>query len=548
MLSKPLLYLRTLRHLKPVQFYGRLRKYWPSLVRDITDTPPLRNKEISRWQSPACRKASVVGPKEFHFLNDLGNIDEIGWDGPAKDKLWRYNQHYFDDLNAKDADLRSEWHRDLLVDWIRQNPVGEGSGWEPYPVSLRIVNWLKSSFSGQKLSPGMEQSLAIQANYLAQHVEWHLLGNHLFANAKALLFSGLYFDGKDANDWLECALKVLHHEIPEQILPDGGQFELSPMYHALALEDMLDILNILTCYPDMASEQVSLLRNAIEIRVPKMLNWLSAMSHPNDELSFFNDTALGIAPSTAELSAYAKRLGINFFPTRSDIEMLSESGYLSIFKGQAFLIADVGRIGPDYLPGHSHADTLSFELSVAGSKVLVNSGTSVYGEGAERLRQRGTAAHNTVVVESSNSSEVWRSFRVARRASVIGLNVQSSDEEVMIEASHDGYSRLKGKPIHTRIWRLDHNWLHITDSVSPPAKAQARYHVHPDIRVEMTGARRGVLVLPDQRCLNWIAYADNVRIVESSYHPEFGISLNNQCITIDCVDGHALFKLELDVQ
>ena len=27
-------------------------------------------------------------------------------------------------------------------------------------------------------------------------------------------------------------------------------------------------------------------------------------------------------------------------------------------------IIDVAKIGPDYLPGHGHADTLSFELSI----------------------------------------------------------------------------------------------------------------------------------------------------------------------------------------
>ena len=37
-------------------------------------------------------------------------------------------------------------------------------------------------------------------------------------------------------------------ELPEQILADGGHFELSPMYHALVLEDLLDLVNIARRY------------------------------------------------------------------------------------------------------------------------------------------------------------------------------------------------------------------------------------------------------------------------------------------------------------
>ncbi|MEN9780004.1 MAG: hypothetical protein RL014_1152 [Pseudomonadota bacterium] len=93
----------------------------------------------------------------------------------------------------------------------------------------------------------------------------------------------------------------------------------------------------------------------------------------------------------------------------------TDSGYVRLDNGPAVALLDVAPVGPDYLPGHAHADTLSFELSVGAQRVLVNSGTSCYGSSAERLRQRGTAAHNTVVVNGQDSSEVWGGFRVARR-------------------------------------------------------------------------------------------------------------------------------------
>ena len=67
------------------------------------------------------------------------------------------------------------------------------------------------------------------------------------------------------------------------------------------------------------------------------------------------------------------------------------------------LIADLSEVGASYIPGHAHADTLSFELSLFGKRLFVNSGTSSYSLGPERHRQRSTIAHNTVCVSGVNT-------------------------------------------------------------------------------------------------------------------------------------------------
>src|SRR5690606_5224257 len=132
-----------------------------------------------------------------------------------------------------------------------------------------------------------------------------------------------------------------------------------------------------------------------------------------------NDSALGIAPALPALRNYASALGLPLpSSTQPSARLLPASGYARMAAGAAVLLADVAPVGPDHLPGHAHADTLSFELSLNGRRVLVNGGTSTYENDAERLRQRGTASHNTVVVDGHDSSEVWGAFRVARRARV----------------------------------------------------------------------------------------------------------------------------------
>jgi len=486
----------------------------------------------------------MLGPDTFQFLNETGTLSELGWDGPEREALWRYNQHYFDDLNAHDHAGRTAWHRALLENWIEANPPATGAGWAPYPTSLRIVNWIKWALGGNNLTDAVEHSLAIQARWLLKRLEWHLLGNHLFANAKALIFAGLYFEGPEADRWLQKGFDILRREVPEQILADGGQFELSTMYHAIALEDMLDLANLFRCFETSLSPSQKTLKADWLARIDDMLSWHQSMCHPDGEISFFNDAAFNIAPSPAELSSYAMRLGFAPPPAPERLTWLSSSGYVRLDAHNAAALLDVAPIGPDYLPGHAHADTLSFELSLFGSRVFVNSGTSVYGLGEERLRQRGTRAHNTVAIGGQNSSEVWSGFRVARRARPT-LPVIERDDGLSVECSHDGYSRLKDGPTHTRRWLLGPQKFQIEDVLSTQSySAEARFHLHPDVRgtVASDGAS-GTLLLANGISVDWQSTGGRTKLEAATWHPEFGVTRPTSCLVIPISDHRSSLTL-----
>jgi uncharacterized heparinase superfamily protein len=479
------------------------------------------------------------------FLSQDGDLQQVGWDGPEREVLWRYNQHYFDDLNAAEASRRAVWHRRLVHDWIRGNPPGQGIGWEPYPTSLRIVNWIKWFLSGNDLPAPCAHSLAVQARWLCRRLEYHLLGNHLLSNAKALVFAGLYFDGAEAHRWRQKGFRILSREMREQVLLDGGHFELSPMYHALALEDTLDLLNLADSFVTaLDSEEMNVV---LELRdkASAMLHWLRAMCHPDGSISFFNDAAADIGPSLSELEAYADRLGVRGDCVKQPITWLDDSGYARLEVPGAVALLDMAPIGPDYLPGHAHADTLSFELSVRGRRTIVNSGTSCYGISIERLRQRGTAAHNTVVVSGEDSSEVWGGFRVARRARPIGPEI-TVGQELVASCGHDGYTRLPGSPVHKRRWIINEGRISVRDHVSTVAlSSEARFHFHPDVKVSI-GPRlnQGFVLLADGHKATWCVDHGDVRIERTSWHPGFGSSLENQCLVIELVEGRSSFSLQ----
>jgi uncharacterized heparinase superfamily protein len=483
---------------------------------------------------------SLEGPGLFNLLNHRADLDAHGWDDPALDKLWRYNQHYFDDLNAEGADARASWHAGLIARWIAENPPGKGTGWEPYPVSLRIVNWIKSA-QVRPLPAGAVASLAIQARWLAKRIEWHLLGNHLFANAKALVFAGAYFEGAEANAWRKAGLAILEAQLPEQILPDGGQFELSPMYHALALEDLLDLCNLAARFPaafPACGGQTAAWRET----VPRMRLWLDAMSHPDGGIAFFNDAAFGVAPANAELNRYAAALGLSGGEAAAALTVLPDSGYVRLASSRAVAIVDVGKIGPDYLPGHAHADSLSFEMSLEGGRVIVNGGTSCYGVSAERARQRGTGAHSTVQAGSFDSSEVWSGFRVARGAKPGVVEARDLGEDRLeVIAEHDGYARMARAGVHRRTVRLENGGISIADTLpAMPAEAVARYILHPSVRAEFDpDAGEAQLIRGEKSIALWRCVRGRALIEPATYHPEFGLSLPTSALCAVLENGES---------
>ena len=359
-------------------------------------------------------------------------------------------------------------------------------------------------------------------------------------------------------------------ELSEQILPDGGHFERSPMYHAIVLEDVLDLVNLAGAYPETVElGPLSFYWDSAR----GMAGWLEAMCHPDGEIGFFNDAAMGIAPTLAQLSAYAGRLGLRSRlaskaltigavgspealppgdlatdqqherPPKSLI-WLRESGYVRLSAGPAVALLDVAPVGPDYLPGHAHADTLSFELSLFGQRMIVNGGTSRYGAGLDRLAERGTAAHSTVQIDGADSSEVWGGFRVARRARPLDVYAEQSEGGFRVSASHDGCRRLPGRPIHRRSWELSPQRLVVTDTIDGKfGDAIARFHLHPDVQVEGRGAD-GHLRLPGGQKIRWQVRGGAARIVTKRWHPEFGVSIPSCCLEIP-ISGNTC-RTELD--
>jgi len=525
-LKKISLYFHTLKYLKLKQFLWRIKHvFFHRQPLQILPEVKTNKDKFSHWHSAYWRTSDCWnGENDFSFLNETRTINTTSqWQGMDRSipLLWLYNLHYLDCLQTN---IPTHKKLEMIARWIENNPPGVGPGWAPYPLSLRIVNWIKFYLDGGEEHKLHLESLYLQARWLRSRLEYHLLGNHLFANLKALLFAGFYFSGPEALEWRKKGLELLNEQVREQILPDGAHFELSPMYHCIILEDLLDLVRL---EPSLSH---------LKKQISSMLNWLKSMTHPDGEISFFNDATMGIAASPLYLMQEAAKLGCIPKNSENDISILSDSGFVCINGFNTKLIFDTGKIGPDYIPGHAHADCLSFEFSLGQERVFVNQGTSVYGNSSIRLLERKTKAHNTVEVNQLDSSEVWHGFRVARRARPVHFQFGRQNGGYFMEASHDGYTRVIPNLLLTRKLELLPKRLKILDSLSTQAsQALIYWHLHPEIKVEQVSDRE--FNLSTAKGFKLMFHSEgSCSLTESWYSSGFGVR-RETLVIVTSMDG-----------
>ena len=403
----------------------------------------------------------------FTFLNLSQKFDEkIDWNFAKFGKLWTYNLTYFDFLNQQN--LGKDKGLQLIYDFIDQiDRVKDGL--EPFPISLRGINWIKFLVKHNIKDKKIDETLYAQYLILLDNLEYHLLGNHLLENGFSLLFGAYYFRDEK---FYEKAKEILKAELEEQILDDGAHFELSPMYHQIMLFRILDSINLI----QNSSWQKQELLGLFKLKAELMLGWLKNIIFKNGNIPLFNDSTNGIAPTSKDLFQYSNNLKLKIKNST-----LKKSGYRKVVKNRYECIVDIGNIGPDYIPGHAHADTFNFEIYIDGKPFIIDTGISTYEANRRREIERSTSSHNTVEVNDTNQSEVWGSFRVANRAYIVDFEEKAG----YIKAIHNGYEK-KFKTLHQREFIFKEDCIRIIDTLFSKKvhKAIARLHFHPDVTQE----------------------------------------------------------------
>ena len=426
-------YYHTLRYLKAEQIYFQFYYKVCAKLRQLI----VRRNRYASYKAGNCiaflpfpeKYITYRGDNVFDFLN-ISHSFSGKWDDRSMGDLWRYNLNYMDFIlqPAMSAATGVEWIERFIAS-VHDNGIVD----DPYPISLRGINWIKFvSMHWDKLSQTQHRNidtfLYSQYRILSTRTERHLLANHYLENGFSLLFAAVYF--QDKVFWQK-AKRIVEKQLKEQILNDGAHYELSPMYHCIILERLLDCYNLLHNADDCLFEGLLGVRTLLREKASAMLAWLDAIVTKDDSIPLLNDSANGVALSPAKLREYAVRLGIEW--GRS---ILGKSGYRHIVHSHYEAVLDMAQLGVSYNLGHAHADSSTFLLWVSGRELLVDTGTSTYNAGVRRDYERSTCAHNAVVVNKKNSSQVWGAFRCAQRAQA----VIKEDGPVIFAVEHNGYS------------------------------------------------------------------------------------------------------------
>lgn len=409
----PLL-LRTVKHLRPTQVFYQVKNRLVKAKYVPLSAPAVKGSGFKT--EPIPRYKSLEGNR-FTFLNL--EHEYVGWNFTDNGMLWAYNQNYFDWLNQEGmaADEGCKWI-DRFIEELPSNRVGL----DPYPIALRCINWIKFFCKyPETVTKDRLDSLYSQVRLLEKKLEYHLLANHLLEDAFALYIGAAYYGDERL---LKKAKKLLLSQLKEQVLPDGAHYEQSPMYHCILLDRLLDCINI--------GEGMTV--NGVELRkyASLMLGHLESVVWEDGSIPLLNDAAYGIAPTPEQLFDYARRLDIKWKPIA-----MKECGYRKMKNERMEAIVDVGNITATYQPGHTHADTFNYELRIDGNPFVVDTGISTYNKNERRQYDRSSKAHNCVVVDGKDSSEVWGGFRVGRRARVSGFQSGVNG----FGAWHDGYRK-----------------------------------------------------------------------------------------------------------
>lgn len=422
--DKALRYWNTVRYLKPVQIEHQLEKRLFRRKRKRTEA------SVAGLKAPSVQKLHIAIPEldydeayierfrpdrlledYVELLHEVHRITDQ-WKVPEASHLWNYNLHYLEFLiplvvsyrKMEDENYFEKW-KEYIENWMGQ---ASGDSMEPYTISLRIPNILicleilGEKVKGTEIERKILDSIYRQYRFLLKNTELSLLANHYFENLKTIVICSVLFGEGDVFRKYFAKLK---EQIREQILPDGVHFERSLMYHRIILEDVLRIFKVL----DSAGYRTE--ADSILPTVRAMAAAMENIERGFDTVPLFNDAGNNVAKGKEQLLAAAKSLCGYKSTDKTDFP---DAGYFKLYFGKCAVLFDCGGIGPSYMGGHSHCDCLSFELSADGHKIFSNSGTGQY-QGTKRQFFRSTRAHNTMMIDDREQSELWGEHRAARR-------------------------------------------------------------------------------------------------------------------------------------
>ncbi len=356
----------------------------------------------------------------FNYLNishDFGN--SIDWNINKFGKLWNFNLQYLEFLLEDHLELDE---RIVALRNISEKILDRTLKLEAYPVSLRLINELLFINKYQIHDSVIDLAIKKQIHFLTKNLEYHIDANHLLENAIALRFSTLFLNNEQL---VKKSRKLLIKILREQIFIDGGHYERSPMYHLQLLNHLCILIGAM---PIKDSDY-----KFLESVTVKMWSWINQITNNGKIMPYLQDSTGNYLHQYHSIKPFLESIS-----TSSELIKLTDSKYRIIQNDNFRLIFNCGNANPSFQPGHAHSDELGIVLYRNSEPILVDPGISTYEIGNRRSNEKGSTYHNTIVINELNHSELWSSFRMARRSKVL----ISKDSNHLVEAELSPYHSL----------------------------------------------------------------------------------------------------------
>ena len=426
-------------------------------------------------------------------------------------------------LRASQTDLARENARALLREFLALHAKPRRTGaWRPEIAARRTMSWISQSpllleAADSEFYRLFIRSLGRHLAFLKAELRSGSRGEARLFAAIALAQATLCTDGytslrKRAARWLD-------EELKRQILADGGHIGRNPR---TLVELSLDLLPLRQAYAARNITPPAEITGAID----RMMPMVRLFRHPDASLALFNGMGVTEPDVLATVLAYDDARAQAIFNA-------PHSGYQRLEGDDLVLIMDAGAPPPPDFSGEAHAGALSFELSAAGHRLVVNCGAPCQ-HGAVHEAARITAAHSTLTLGEQSSALVphetgrtdWMENHIVIGPSPIKVRRLDDEEACSVEATHDGYASPFGF-LHTRrvLVYSEGSRVEGMDTLSPSGRRRRadvdysiRFHLHPGVRAGRIENGLGVLlVTPGDEQWTFHAGGAPIDIEESAF-------------------------------
>ncbi|MGJ7032529.1 heparin-sulfate lyase HepC [Niabella hirudinis] len=390
------------------------------------------NQKISKATQAAADSALLhkFQPQKGYGFFDYGK--DINWQyWPVKDNEVRWQLHrvrWWQSMalvynTTHNEQYAREWMLQFS-DWAKKNRQGlskdnDRFAWRPLEVSDRVQS-LAPTFSifinAKSFTPAFLMNFLTnyqaQADYLSKNFAEE--GNHRLFEAQRTLFAGASFpEFKNAPRWRSTGIDVLNTEIKKQVYPDGIQFELSPVYHAAAIDIFLKAYRTAQ-KAGLEKEFPDSYKKTVENMIMAYIN----ITFPDYNQPMFGDSWIGgkdgkLRQFQSWQKLFPDNKAIQYFANDGNAPQpswltkgLTTAGFYTFRNGwDSSSTIMVLKASP---PGEFHAqpDNGTFELWVNGRNFTPDAGVFVYSGDAEITKQRNwyrqTRIHSTLTLNDEN--------------------------------------------------------------------------------------------------------------------------------------------------